>query len=45
MIGCVEFAMFERFFSTSKVAFGAPHTFGWVRCSALDAKIWRVDQR
>jgi hypothetical protein len=29
--------MFERFFSTSKVAFGAPHTFGWVRCSALDA--------
>ena len=29
--------MFERFFSTSKVVFGAPHTFGWVRCSALDA--------
>jgi hypothetical protein len=29
--------MFERFFSSSKVVFGAPHTFGWVRCSALDA--------
>jgi hypothetical protein len=29
--------MFERFFSTSKLVFGAPHTFGWVRCSALDA--------
>ena len=29
--------MSERFVSTSKVAFGAPHTFGWVRCSALDA--------
>jgi len=29
--------MFERFFSTSKFVFGAPHTFAWVRCSALDA--------
>jgi hypothetical protein len=29
--------MFGRFFSTSKVIFGAPHTFGWVRCSGLDA--------
>jgi hypothetical protein len=29
--------MFERFSSTSKVVFGLPHTFGWVRCSALDA--------
>ena len=30
--------MFERFVSTSKVVFGPPHTFGWMRCSALDAK-------
>ena len=30
--------MFERFFSTSKVVFGPPHTFGWVRCSELDTK-------
>jgi hypothetical protein len=29
--------MSERFVSTSKVVFGAPHTFGWVRCSVLDA--------
>jgi hypothetical protein len=29
--------MSERFVSTSKVVFGAPHTFGWARCSALDA--------
>ena len=29
--------MFGRFFSTSKVKIGAPHTFGWLRCSALDA--------
>ena len=29
--------MSERFLSTSKVVFGAPHTFGWVRCSDLDA--------
>jgi hypothetical protein len=29
--------MVERFVSTSKVVFGSPHTFGWVRCSALDA--------
>jgi hypothetical protein len=29
--------MTERFVSTSKVMFGPPHTFGWVRCSALDA--------
>jgi Transglycosylase SLT domain len=29
--------MIERFVSTSKVVFGAPHTFGWVRCSGLDA--------
>jgi hypothetical protein len=30
--------MVERFVSTSKVAFGPPHTFGWVRCSGPDAK-------
>jgi hypothetical protein len=30
--------MFERFVSTSKVMFGSPHTFGWVRCSELDTK-------
>ena len=30
--------MFERFVSTSKVVFGPPHTFGWMRCSALDTK-------
>jgi hypothetical protein len=29
--------MFERFVSTSKVVFGPPHTFGWVRF-ALDTK-------
>jgi len=29
--------MIERFVSTSKVVFGPPHTFGWVRCSELDA--------
>jgi hypothetical protein len=29
--------MSERFVSTSKVMFGAPRTFGWVRCSELDA--------
>jgi hypothetical protein len=29
--------MIERFVSTSKVVFGAPRTFGWVRCSELDA--------
>ena len=29
--------MIERFASTSRVVFGSPHTFGWVRCSALDA--------
>jgi hypothetical protein len=28
----------ERFVSTSKVVFGPPHTFGWMRCSDLDAK-------
>jgi hypothetical protein len=30
--------MIERFASTSRVVFGSPHTFGWVRCSALDTK-------
>jgi hypothetical protein len=30
--------MVERFVSTSNVVFGAPHTFGWMRCSDLDAK-------
>jgi len=30
--------MSERFVSTSKVVFGSPHTFGWMRCSDLDAK-------
>ena len=30
--------MFERFVSTSKVVFGPPHTFGWMRCSAHDTK-------
>jgi hypothetical protein len=29
--------MVERVVSTSKVMFGSPHTFGWVRCSELDA--------
>jgi len=29
--------MAERFVSTSKIVVGPPHTFGWVRCSALDA--------
>jgi hypothetical protein len=29
--------MIERFVSTSRVVFGSPHTFGWVRCSDLDA--------
>ena len=32
-----EVMMTERFVSTSKVVFGPPHTFGWVRCSGLDA--------
>jgi hypothetical protein len=30
--------MVERFIGMSKVAFGPPHTFGWVRCPELDAR-------
>ena len=37
--------MSERFVSTSKVVFGAPHTFGWVRCSELDAKSMEAWER
>ena len=29
--------MVGRFTSKSEVVFGPPHTFGWVRCPALDA--------
>jgi hypothetical protein len=37
--------MVERFVSTSKVVFGAPHTFGWMRCSDLDAKSMEAWER
>ena len=37
--------MSERFVSTSKVVFGAPHTFGWVRCSELEAKSMEAWER
>jgi hypothetical protein len=28
--------MFGRFTDRSKLVFGPPHTFGWVRCSEID---------
>jgi hypothetical protein len=30
--------MAENFANKSQIVFGAPHTFGWLRCSGLDAK-------
>jgi hypothetical protein len=30
--------MAERFVGKSRIVFGPPHTFGWLRWSALDAK-------
>src|SRR5262245_46189707 len=30
--------MSQRSDNTSKIVIGPPHTFGWVRCSALDTK-------
>jgi hypothetical protein len=37
--------MAERFVSKSRIVFGPPHTFGWLRRSELDAHGWENWER